>query len=322
MKKICVGLFQASFPVTCFDAQAIQNIEKFYQEKNIEVVWGKLTQKRNYYRSGTAKERAEEIMELVKNPKVTCLQAVIGGAVTSSVLKYLDFEEIKKQNKSFIGYSDSTALLNAVQTKTQIPVFYGPAAVPSFARPVLREESFKGFEQLFLKNEVPMIYQANPFYCEAEIHLGEEAVLHENQWLTLNSGVVKGRLLGGNLNTFCTLLGTEYAPEIRKGDILLVEDENPSDFQTERSLAQLSNAGIFEKIAGLIIGRPNRYNQKEGKRPYFEIFDEFFEGVYPFPVLANVECSHVRPILCLPLGGEIELNASEQKITVLKIVKD
>lgn len=317
MKKHCVGLFQASFPVTCFDTQSIQNIENFYKEKGIDVVWGKLTQKRDYYRSGTAKERAEEIMELVKNPQVTCLQAVIGGAVSNSVLKYLDFEEINRQGKSFVGYSDTTSLLNALVQKTEVPVFYGPAAVPSFARPVLREESYKGFEQVFL-NKSSFEYVANPFYCEAEIHLGEEAVMKDNQWLSLKEGCVKGRLMGGNLNTFCSILGTDYAPEIKKGDILLIEDENPSDFETERHLGQLRNAGILDKISALIIGRPNKYADNPNRRPYFEIFEEIFEGEYPFPVLANVECSHVRPILCLPLGREVELDVTNQKITVLE----
>jgi muramoyltetrapeptide carboxypeptidase len=54
------------------------------------------------------------------------LWAITGGSASNEILEYLDFDLIRKFNKTVIGYSDVTILLNALYTQTGKINLLGP----------------------------------------------------------------------------------------------------------------------------------------------------------------------------------------------------
>lgn len=84
------------------------------------------------YRSGTPKERASELNELIRNPTIKLIMSTIGGANSNSILPYIDYEAFKANPNIVVGYSDATAVLLSLYAKTGIPTFYGPSLIPSF----------------------------------------------------------------------------------------------------------------------------------------------------------------------------------------------
>lgn len=79
------------------------------------------------------KERAEDINNFFKDKEIKAIICFIGGNHSNQVLKYLDFNLIKRNPKIFIGYSDITVLHFAFYTQANLITFYGPAVLAQFA---------------------------------------------------------------------------------------------------------------------------------------------------------------------------------------------
>jgi muramoyltetrapeptide carboxypeptidase len=82
--------------------------------------------------SGTREERLQDLHAAFEDPEVTCVLSAIGGDHSAHMLEGIDFEMIRSNPKVFCGYSDTTTLLQAVHTRTDLVTFYGPALLPEF----------------------------------------------------------------------------------------------------------------------------------------------------------------------------------------------
>ena len=90
------------------------------------VTYPTVTTYRDGYFAGTAKERAEELMKLFQDDTVDAILCLRGGYGSPTILDLLDYEEIGKHPKLFIGFSDITALLNNLAEKSGIVTIHGP----------------------------------------------------------------------------------------------------------------------------------------------------------------------------------------------------
>ena len=71
--------------------------------------------------SGTARERAEALMDFYRDDKIKGIFDISGGDLANGVLPYLDYKVIADSSKLFWGYSDLTTLINAIYHKTGRP---------------------------------------------------------------------------------------------------------------------------------------------------------------------------------------------------------
>src|SRR5699024_9449979 len=91
---------------------------------------------------------------------------------------------------------------------------------------------------------------------------------YENKWETVYKGIARGRLIGGNLNTIEGIFGSEYMHEIKKGDILFIEDSLKNCSIIERSFSLLKVSGVLDKISGIILGKHELFDDlKTGRKP-------------------------------------------------------
>ena len=72
-------------------------------------------------------------------------------------------------------------------------------------------------------------------------------------------------------------------------------------------MLDLRMRGVFEKIVGLVVGRPYLYSPKDEAKWDEEVL-RAVEG-YEFPVLAGVDVGHTDPVLTLPLGARTRLDS-------------
>ena len=104
-------------------------------------------------------------------------------------------------------------------------------------------------------------------------------------------------------------------PEIREGDLLLIEDSLKDASDAERSFSLLKLSGVFDRIGGLILGKHELFDDcGTGRMPY-DILMEVM-GPVDFPVLAQFDCCHTHPMLTLPLGVPARLDADGQTLTL------
>ncbi len=316
-----IGFFSPSSAATHWAPKRFERAKKFLEKKGFEFIAGNLTGKNDFYRSGSIRERVEEFNQLIRNPEINCIISTIGGSNSNSLLPYLDYDALKKNPKIIIGYSDVTALLFAIYNQTGLITFYGPALVASFGElGEVVETTFSYFENILMNPKFPHTLENPKTWTDEYLKWEEQERAKKsqpNQLITIREGEVTGRLIAGNLNTMAGIFGSKYMPEIKEGDILLIEDSLKNPEIIERSFSHFKINGIFDKIGGLILGKHELFDDKgTGRKPY-EILLEVL-GDFDFPFLAEYDCSHTHPMMTLPIGIQAKLNATQQTLELLE----
>lgn len=315
-----LAVFSPSSPATATAPTRYRRGRAYLEEKGLRFIEGERTGKRDFYRSGSIAERAQELNALIRNPEVRCIMAAIGGMNSNSLLPYLDYEALMRDPKIIVGYSDVTALLLGVYARTGLTTYYGPAVVASFGElPPWVDWTWSAFADVAMgmarpPHALPVPDQWTEEFIDWETQSRAKRGV-ANEMRTLHGGRVRGRLIGGNLNTMQGIWGTPYMPKIREGDVLLIEDSLKDAADVERSFSLLKLSGVFERIGGLILGKHELFDDLgSGRRPW-EILMEVMGNV-DFPVLAQFDCCHTHPMLTLPIGCEVELDADAQTLTL------
>lgn len=316
----CIGLFSPSSPISASVPVRYLRGRDFLREKGFRILEGSLTGRRDFYRSGSIAQRAEELNQLIRNPDVRCIMSTIGGMNSNSILPYIDYDALRRDPKIIVGYSDVTALLLGIYAQTGLTAYYGPAAAASFGEfPPFVDETWACFADVAMgKGAPPHTLPTPETWTDERIpwdHQNRAKQGIPNRLHTLCGGRVQGRLIGGNLNTMQGIWGTKYMPEILPGDLLFIEDSLEDAATIERSFALLKLSGVFEKIGGLILGKHEQFDDLgSGRKPY-EILAEVM-GPVSFPVLAEFDCCHTHPMLTLPIGAQACLDADAQTLTL------
>ena len=294
--KITIGVFSSSSPVSATVPVRYERGIAYLKSRGYEIVNGSLYRKQDSYRSGTIQERAQEFNQLLYNEKVHILMASIAGK--------------------------NTVFLLVVYVKTGLVTFYGPAAASSFGElPPFVDWTFKYFESM-IKSEIicPYDYQMPEFWTDEVIKWDEQnrsKEQYKNDWICVKPGVCQGRLIGGNLNTMEGFFGTEYMPEIKKGDILFIEDSLKDACTIERSFSLLKLAGVLDRVSGIILGKHEKFDDNgTGRKPY-EILQEVL-GETEIPILTEFDCCHTHPMFTLPIGCQVKLDAEKKRVSLLE----
>ncbi len=317
-----IAVFSPSAPATSTAVKRFRRGKEFLESKGFQIKEGILTGKQDYYRSGSIAERAEEFNLLVHDPGIRCIMSAIGGMNSNSILPYIDYECLTKNPKIIIGYSDVTALLLGIYAKTGLVTFYGPAMVASFGElsPFV-DRTWEYFEHVVTgKSIFPYILPTPSEWTDEFIDWETQSrskITYPNRLITIQKGIAEGRLIGGNLNTMQGIWGSPFMPEIKQGDILLLEDSLLNAATIERSFSLLKINGIFERIGGLILGKHELFKDSgSGRKPY-NILEEVM-GEVDFPVLAQFDCCHTHPMLTMPIGCTIRLDSVNQTVAILE----
>jgi len=315
-----IGFYSPSSAVTNWAPKRFERARQFLANKGFELVSGSLTGKNDFYRSGTIKDRVFELNLLIRDPDIKCIITTIGGSNSNSLLPYIDYQALKENPKIIIGYSDATAILFAIYSRINLVTYYGPALVASFGElGEVVESTFSYFEDILINPNSPYVIN-NPSEWTEDYIPWEEQVeskkLSNNALITITEGVATGRLIVGNLNTMLGIWGSRFMPEIKNGDILVIEDSLKSADIIERSFAHLKINGIFDKIGGLVLGKHEKFNDCGSSRKPYEILKEVI-GEINFPFLAEYDCAHTHPMITLPIGVRAKLDTTSQTITIL-----
>ena len=317
------GVFSPSSPATHFAPKRTARAVEFLKRQGYGVKMGSLSGQSDAYRSGSISERAEELNALLRDPKVRCVIASIGGSNSNSLLPHIDYEALRRDPKIVCGYSDVTAIHAAIQRETGLVTFYGPALTASFGElEPLVSQTWRGLIELIgAEASAPYEVTTPEAWTEEFIDWEEQdraKVLRPNALTTLRPGRARGRLVGGNLNTLYGVLGTPYEPIVDPGDVLLIEDSLKGAAEVERMFARLHHSGVLERAGGLILGKHELFDDEgSGRRPH-EILVEVLGGLPSIPTLVDYDCAHTHPMVTLPLGALVELNATAQRLTVLE----
>ena len=304
-----LGIFTPSFPSYITNPGLFENGIKNLHKLGFKTKLGSLTSSRanQGYRPAPGKERAAEMMELIEDPEVHGLIATIGGSNSNSLIPYLDFAKIREARKPICGFSDITSLHLAIVKYSSLQTFYSPTMMCWFGEwPDGIPESSESFLQAVMHHKaaerkfiMPKRWSNHARRWDNDEWKNVPREWKENDgWHVLSEGKAEGEIIAANFNTLMSAAGTDYFPDLR-GRLLLIEDMDAPQSRTERSLQQLSLMGVFEQIKGLIIGKPEFFNQDKAPFGYDELIKEMV-GPREYPIVTNFDCSHTVPMLTIP----------------------
>ncbi len=233
--------------------------------------------------AGSDKHRVGLINRLFADDAIKAIFCARGGFGCLRLLPYLDYELIRGNPKTLIGFSDITALLVTLLQRCGLAGLHGPV-VTSLA--FADEESKVRLKQMLTADDPVDLSPADP--------------------IVVKEGRVSGIVSGGNLATLCHLVGTDYAPDF-SGKIVILEDVNEAPYRIDRMLTQMRLAGCFDAMAGLILGSFKDCGSIESTLEVFEDLFADFDG----PIMAGFPVGHGETNLAIPVGVEAELDTEQ-----------
>ena len=252
-------------------------------------------------------EVAEELNTLFRDTEVRAIWAATGGRFVLSYLDRLDYDAIAANPKPLIGMSDIAALLLAIHSMTGLVTFHADNVVDGLGDwHALPEADLARHADLYRR----VLTTTEPAGLLPAL----------STWETWRSGAADGPLLGGLLHRFLRLQATPWAiaPERFDGAILFLEDLGTQTIGVWNDLQVLRQGGIFDRIAGLLIG-PTETIQiaPYAPRTLREVVLDVL-GDRDIPVLGNVNFGHAGPNIPLPLGVRAGIDADARSIELLE----
>ena len=299
--------------------------ERLENDFGLEVITMPNALKGTKYIYNHPEKRAEDLMNAFKDESIRGIFCAIGGDDTIRLLPYIDYEIIKNNPKIFMGYSDTT-VNHFMMNKAGLVSFYGPSIMAEFGEYVKMFDYTKEAVKNILFNECENyeiksseIWSSDYLdWDEKNINISKKLIkeLHGYEILQ-GSGVITGKLLGGCIDVFPMIIGTEIWPtkEEWQDKILLIEtsEDRPNPIYITYYLRNLGALGIFDEIKGIIVGKPQAEQYyEEYKEVYKKVLKEFNKET--LPVLYNANIGHSEPIGIFPLGTEVEVDFDKKKI--------
>jgi muramoyltetrapeptide carboxypeptidase LdcA involved in peptidoglycan recycling len=286
------------------------------------VVYGPSVDAVFLHTAGTSVQRYEDLNWAIHNSEIDVIMSFTGGFNTNQLLPYLTTRHTHTIDKVLIGYSDFTALLiTAYQHRLFSKLIHGP----SFA--TLCDPNLFDYTRDALSATLDgkaIIYRCPGFASEGKWYekpgFGPRDIYPYKSWKIFHAGSGQGRIIGGNLATICALLGTPYFPDLSRCLVFLEDTTGAQPGRFHRSMTQLSQAGVFRDVTGVIIGKVPKDSALNNRLHMEYILDDIF-GMASFPVIYDVNCSHIDPKMSIPLGAIARLDTESMSLEILGDVK-
>ncbi len=243
--------------------------------------------------AGSDRERADELTAFFADPEVRAIFGARGGYGCGRLLPLLDFEAIARMPKAFIGFSDATFILNALVARGRMVCFHGPMVAMDFAH---------GLTQRAL----------------AHLHgllSGELTGFELQAREVMRPGTGAGELVGGCLSVITAMLATPYAPDFT-GRVLFLEDTGEKAYRIDRMLVQLRQAGVFDRVAGVVFGAIRAPSDDAAEARLTMEFVRQQTSELRCPVLFGIEAGHGTENLALPLGLTVRIDGARGRMVV------
>lgn len=280
------------------DELLFQFAEETLEALGFKVLKGKHLSDRYGHLAGKDKDRAEDINEMFANKQVKAIICIRGGSGAARILPLLDYKTIRTNPKPILGYSDITAIHNAIYAQTGLITFHGPNGTGSWNS--FNVSQFEGmfFEQKLVK-------------YENEQEKGDELIVKKNRIQTIHSGTAEGIIVGGNLTVLTGLAGSPYLPDF-KDKILFLEDVGESPYRIDRMMSTLQLMGALEGLKGFIFGQCSDCDPSGGfgSLTILQILEDFIQPL-GIPAYRGAMIGHVDKQFIVPIGAKVSMNADE-----------
>jgi muramoyltetrapeptide carboxypeptidase len=247
-------------------------------------------------------DRVEEMMWAFTEPGIEGIYTCLGGMGSGELLPYLDYGVIRQSRRPLIGLSDITALNNGILAGAGLISINGQY-------PAIRVDEGDYFRHT---DEESLRFATEFMMTDA---VWGDAPFSVNQYLprTVSPGKARGHIIGGNLDTYCTLLGSPFAPD-PTGAILFIEDVHKDGEVIARLLIHCKLAGVLDKVAGIVVGEfCDVPKKRESKVPSIDdvLVEYLSDGP---PCVYGYSFSHGPWTIPIPIGAMCSMDADTGEV--------
>jgi muramoyltetrapeptide carboxypeptidase LdcA involved in peptidoglycan recycling len=305
-----IGICAPSTGVEGAFACKLDNAKKQLKELGYHTVETPSVRNRKKLTSNTPEIRASEFENLYLNEHIHAIIPPWGGEFLMDMLPHLNFSELAAAPAKWImGFSDISTLLFTLTLKLTIATVHGPNFLdfgnvpvdPSVlnALNILNNAEGATFIQQNLEHyqkEWLKVTETNfpPYNLTERVHW---KILGETE-----AAEFSGRLIGGNMDVLCKLIGTPFAPVkeyvgryAEEGVIWYFESCEMNATDVYRTLWQMKMNGWFENCRGFLFGRPEGLQKVE----HFGLTEALTAGLSDLdvPIVYDIDLGHVPPQL-------------------------
>ncbi len=284
-----VGLIAPASPLT--DAEIERGVENI-RSLGLQPVLGSSVSAGDGYLAGGDAVRAADFNRMARDSRIRAIIALRGGYGTMRILDDLDYSAIARDPKVIMGFSDITAILNAVAHRSAVVTFHGPLA----AKESVFDDVTRGYFERACMSPDPI------------------GALHAPGASVVTEGRARGRIAGGNLSLVASLMATPYEVPVR-GALLVLEDVDEEPYRIDRMLTQLRLSGAIKAATGVIFGACTHCAASGPSMTAQEVLEDRL-GRLGVPVLTGVPVGHIPEQWVLPIGLEAVLDASTRTLEI------
>lgn len=289
---------------------------KCLEEMGLKISFSKNCEANDEFVSSSIDERISDLHEAFLDKNVKGILTVIGGHNSNQLLNYIDYDLIKNNPKILCGYSDITALSNAIYKKTGLITYSGPH-YSTFGMKKGIDYTVEYFKKCLFSDEAFNINPSDEWSDDLWFLDQDNRVFHsDNGYKVINKGKADGKIIGGNLCTLNLLQGTQFMPDLTDTILFLEDDELTFPENFDRDLQSLIHQPNFEKVRGIILGR-FQIASKIDEEKLLKIINTKKE-LRNIPIVSNVNFGHTTPHITFPIGGYVELFADEEVKIIIK----
>ena len=291
----------------------VQLAKRHFEKQGFKITFSKNCKESDIFISSSIRSRVEDIHEAFRDKNVKAIFTVIGGFNSNQLLKFLDYELIKNNPKILCGYSDITALANAITAKTGL-ITYSGLHFSTWAMKKEFEYNLEYFKKCLMNEDEFLVEPSKTWPDDAWYKDQGNRKIEKNEgFLVLNKGEVKGTILGGNLCTFNLLRGTEFMPDLTNSILFIEDDDMAGDYfgvEFDRNLQSLIHQPNFDKVKGIVIGRFQKNTDMNLEKLNYIIQTK--KELENIPVIANADFGHTNPLITFPIGGTVKLKVNNK----------
>lgn len=314
--------------------QRLDEAIKQLQEMGYKVIETESVRKEEKGRSTTAKQRAEEFMQLLENEEVKLIIFATGGDYLVEMLDYLELEKIKTQEPKWMqGFSDITVIEFLFNTVLEVPSIYCDTIKSYAMKPLYRNltdaikiaSGEKVAQSSFEKHEKVINDIGQAFAVAEEEQMQNPSagydLTEKVEWKNITGEKrieIQGRMIGGCLDCVQRFFATKYDninTYIEKykqdGIIWYLECFEMSSPELTRILWQMKNAGYFKHTNGIIFGRP-LFFREDYETSFNEAVKEVI-GDLRIPIICDADIGHVAPQIAIVNGGIMKIVSENGK---------
>ena len=269
---------------------------KYKNAKNLFLKYG--------YLAGDDKSRIEDIHQMFSDPEVDAIWCVRGGYGTTRLLYDIDYDLIEKNPKILMGYSDITALLQAIHKKTGLVTFHGPVGSTE-----MTDYNIANFRSVLMSTD-------NNTRITNKVTINESKEF--NPQIIVN-GHLKGQLAGGNLTLLAAIAGTEFQLDA-KDKLIFIEDVGEKPYRIDRMLTQLRQTAHLKEANGIVLGVFKDCDAEPDEKNTLTLKETLIDrlGYLDIPVFYGFSFGHIEQICTIPVGIDATFVMDKQELILLE----